>query len=64
MDPAVTRRLNAAINEVLEQPEVRQKLVSTGNTVRIETPEMFRETLRRDRQRWGELVRSIGVQLE
>ncbi|MET0509206.1 MAG: tripartite tricarboxylate transporter substrate binding protein [Burkholderiaceae bacterium] len=64
MDPAVTRRLNAAINEVLEQPEVRQKLVSTGNTIRIETPEMFRETLRRDRQRWGELVRSIGVQIE
>ncbi len=64
MDPQVVARLNAAVRQVLEMPEVRQKLVDTGNAVRIESPEQFRETVKRDRVRWGELVRSIGVTIE
>jgi tripartite-type tricarboxylate transporter receptor subunit TctC len=64
MDPQVVARLNAAVREVLEMPEVRQKLVDTGNAIRIESPAEFRETVKRDRVRWGELVRSIGVTIE
>ncbi|MGE0802073.1 MAG: Bug family tripartite tricarboxylate transporter substrate binding protein [Lautropia sp.] len=64
MDPAVTKRINDAVRQALERPDVRQKLISTGNTIRIETPEQFRATVKADRQRWGELVRSIGVTIE
>jgi tripartite-type tricarboxylate transporter receptor subunit TctC len=64
MDPQVVERLNGAVREALQSPEVRSKLVATGNTVRLESPAQFRETVKQDRARWGSLVRSIGVTIE
>ncbi len=64
MDPAVTQKINEAVRQVLEEPDVRQRLLSTGNAIRIETPAQFRETVRVDRERWGKLVREIGVTIE
>ena len=64
MDPQVVARLNTAVRQVLQMPELRQKLVDTGNAVRIESPEEFRGTVKRDRVRWGELVRSLGITIE
>ncbi|MBA3478050.1 MAG: tripartite tricarboxylate transporter substrate binding protein [Lautropia sp.] len=64
MDPQVVERINSAVRQALETPEVRQKLVATGNTVRIETPADFAATVRKDRVRWAELVRAIGVTIE
>ena len=64
MDPKVVERINTAVRQALETPEVRQKLVGTGNAVRIESPVEFRETVKKDRARWAELVRTIGVTIE
>jgi len=64
MDPAVVEQLNTAVRQVLQTPEVRQKLTATGNTVRLESPAEFRATVTKDRARWGELVRAIGVTIE
>jgi tripartite-type tricarboxylate transporter receptor subunit TctC len=64
MDPKVVERLNGAVREALQEPAVKEKLVATGNTVRLESPAEFRETVRKDRIRWAELVRSIGVTIE
>jgi tripartite-type tricarboxylate transporter receptor subunit TctC len=64
MDPQVVDRINDAVRQALQTPEVRQKLVATGNTVRIETPAEFAATVKKDRARWAELVRSIGVTVE
>ncbi|MEO6268895.1 MAG: tripartite tricarboxylate transporter substrate binding protein [Lautropia sp.] len=64
MDPAVVERLNSAVRQALQTPEVRQKLTATGNTVRLESPAEFRATVATDRARWGELVRTIGVTIE
>ena len=35
-----------------------------GNTVRLESPAEFRETVKRDRARWAELVRAIHTVAE
>jgi len=64
MDPNVVERLNAAVREALQTPAVKEKLDATGNTVRLETAAEFRETVRKDRVRWAELVRAIGVIIE
>ena len=48
-DPAVVQKLNTALREVLEQPDVRQRFESQGNTVRIDTPEQFRPMVHTDR---------------
>ena len=64
MDPKVVERLNAAVREALQTPAVKEKLDATGNTIRLETAAEFRETVRKDRVRWAELVRAIGVVIE
>jgi tripartite-type tricarboxylate transporter receptor subunit TctC len=64
MDPKVTETLNSAVRKVLEQPEIAAKLASAGNTVRIESPEQFRATVKADRARWAQVVKQAGVTLD
>lgn len=64
MDPAVVERINAAVRQVLESPEIASRLNGAGNSVRIETPQQFRETLKADRARWTQVVRQVGVTID
>lgn len=64
MDPAVVERISGAVRQVLETPEIAARLTSAGNTVRIETPQQFRETVRTDRARWAQVVRQAGVTID
>ncbi len=63
-DPAVVQKLNTALREVLEQPEVRQRFESQGNTVRIETPEQFRQTVHKDRAKWAQVVKDAKISID
>jgi len=63
-DPAVAAKLNGAVRQVLQQPEVRAKLEGTGNTVRLETPDQFRATVRSNRQKWAEVVRAANITID
>jgi len=63
-DAAVVRKINTALREVLEQPEVRARFEANGNTVRIETPEQFRETVRKDRAKWAQVVKDAKISID
>lgn len=63
-DPAVVAKMNAAVRQVLQMPEVRAKLEGTGNTVRLETPDQFRVTVRNNRQKWAEVVRAANISID
>lgn len=63
-DPAIVARLNGAVRTVLQNPEVRARLESAGNTVRIETPEQFRATVHANRLKWAEVVRQANISIE
>lgn len=62
-DPQIVAKLNKAISEVLEQPEVRERFESQGNTVRIETPEQFKKTVHDNRVKWAEVVKAARVEI-
>jgi tripartite-type tricarboxylate transporter receptor subunit TctC len=64
MDPKVVETLNGAVAKVLQMPEVAARLTSAGNTIRIETPEQFRQTIRTDRARWAKVVKDAGVTID
>jgi tripartite-type tricarboxylate transporter receptor subunit TctC len=64
MDPKVVETLNAAVRKVLEMPEVAGKLTGAGNTVRVESAEQFRATVKADRARWAQVVKQAGVTLD
>ena len=63
-DPAIVAKLNAAVRQVLQQPEVKNKLESMGNTVRLETPDQFRATVKANRQKWAEVVKAANVTID
>jgi tripartite-type tricarboxylate transporter receptor subunit TctC len=63
-DARVVARLNDALRTVLQSPEVRTKLESAGNSIRLESPEQFKATVRANRQKWAEVVRAANITLD
>jgi tripartite-type tricarboxylate transporter receptor subunit TctC len=63
-DPAVVNKINTALRETLQQPEVRERFESQGNTVRIETPEQFRQTVHKDRLKWAKVAKDANIHID
>jgi tripartite-type tricarboxylate transporter receptor subunit TctC len=58
-------RLRTEIAAVLAQPEFREKLANTGSgEPYVVTPEEFSARMRSDHEKYGKLIRSIGVKLD
>jgi tripartite-type tricarboxylate transporter receptor subunit TctC len=49
---------------VLQMPDIRARLEGAGNTVRLETPEQFRQTVHANRLKWAEVVRAASITLD
>ncbi|WP_454690107.1 Bug family tripartite tricarboxylate transporter substrate binding protein [Achromobacter aloeverae] len=64
MDPAVVDKLNKEINRILALPEVRKQMGDIGVQVLQTTPAQFAEVLRRDADKYGKLVRELGIRAE
>jgi tripartite-type tricarboxylate transporter receptor subunit TctC len=64
MDAAIVEKLNAAVKAALETPAVRNRLIELGNTPRWESPADFRQTVKADRARWAEVVKSVGATID
>jgi tripartite-type tricarboxylate transporter receptor subunit TctC len=58
--PALVERLAAALHSAVEGAEARRTYESIGLDRVYEGPEAFSQRLRRERQRWGEIVRATG----
>ncbi len=63
-DARVVARLNEALRTVLQTPDVRTKLESAGNSIRLESPEQFKNTVRANRQKWAEVVRAANITMD
>jgi tripartite-type tricarboxylate transporter receptor subunit TctC len=63
-DAAVVGKINAAVRQVLQTPEVRARLEQAGNTIRLETPEQFRQTVHANRLKWAEVVKAANINLD
>ena len=61
---AVVDKINAAIAQVLKQPDVQKRLTADGSEVAGNTPAQFDAFLRSDTVKWGKLVEQIGMQKE
>ena len=61
----ITARLNAELNRVLNQPDVKQQLLaSQGAEAWVSTPEQTRAHVRAEIDKWGKLVKASGAKLE
>lgn len=61
---AIVAKLNAAINNALATPAVRDKLPELGLIVRGGTPEQFAEHIRKEQAKWADVVKRSGAKAD
>ena len=61
---AVVDRLNAEIAKILAQPETRQRLMQIGFEPASGTPEQLAAFEKRERDKWGPLIKAAGLKGE
>ena len=58
------KQLNAACNKALQDPEVKEKILSQGNEVGGGTPEQFAALIKAEAPRWAKVVRDAKIEPE
>jgi tripartite-type tricarboxylate transporter receptor subunit TctC len=61
MSPDVVKTLNAAINRIVAEPQVRKQLAGLGFDAFSGTPEEFAVFVDRQLQLWGRLIKDAGI---
>jgi tripartite-type tricarboxylate transporter receptor subunit TctC len=62
MDPALQQRLNVELNRVMMLPAVKDRLTGMGVEVAPEGTDAFAQRLRADAEKWGALIRRLGIE--
>jgi len=62
--PAIIARLNAALNEALQQQDVREANLAVGSFALGGTPQEFAARIRADQSRWAKIVARTGAKVE
>ena len=62
MAPEVLQKLRAEARKALESPEIKEKLHAAGGLEPLVTsPEEFSTLIRRDHERFGKLIKEVGI---
>lgn len=61
---AVVTKLHAELGKALAAPEVAERLARGGLVAQPSTPEAFADSVRQDIERFGKLVRELGIQAQ
>lgn len=59
----VIQKMNNDINEILEKPEIKERFAASGATPYTTSPKEFADILRKDIEKWGQVVRDSGAQV-
>ena len=60
----VLQRIHDALNKVLQEPDVAQKLAKQGLEVQPVSREAFAATVRADLPKWGEVITKLGIKVD
>jgi len=62
--PEIVERLNAAVNDALKSPAMREKLAKFSAIAKAGTPDDFRKFLTEQMQRWAAIVKLAGARVD
>jgi tripartite-type tricarboxylate transporter receptor subunit TctC len=60
----VVNRLSSEVAQVVNQPQVREAIIKMGMEPAPSSAEEFTRTVLRDMERWGKVVRSVGIKVD
>jgi tripartite-type tricarboxylate transporter receptor subunit TctC len=60
--PAIIKKINADIAEVLKLPDVQQRWQTIGAVAVTDTPDEFNAVIRADTARYGKLLKAAGIE--
>jgi tripartite-type tricarboxylate transporter receptor subunit TctC len=60
----IVRRINATVAKILGTAEIRELWASQGMEVVINTPEQFAQRIRADYEKYGRIVKAVGIRPE
>jgi tripartite-type tricarboxylate transporter receptor subunit TctC len=64
MPAELIKTLNAACNKALQDPDLREKMLSQGNEIGGGTPEQFAALIKAEAPRWAKVVRAAKIEPE
>jgi tripartite-type tricarboxylate transporter receptor subunit TctC len=64
MPEAAVQRIAAAVAEALRTPAIQELFRAQAAEPAPSTPEGLRDFIAADRERWGEVIRALNIQLE
>jgi tripartite-type tricarboxylate transporter receptor subunit TctC len=64
LDDKIAERVNAAVRKAQESTVLKDKLAGIGTSVRSETLDQFRATVKADRAKWAEIVKASGAKID
>ncbi len=64
LPPEIVQRLNAALNQALQDETVRKRITGQGDEPGGGSAEALGETVRRDHARWGEVVKANNIRAD
>jgi len=57
----IVKKLNGEISSVMQQPDVRERLLAQGAEPLSGPPDDLKKLLAREREVWGKVIREAGV---
>lgn len=64
LPPAIVERLNQEVGKAVAASRLREQFAALGLDLASTSPQAFAELIRRDHERWGALIRRIGLRLD
>lgn len=64
LPPAVVKKLNTTINEILSEPAVKKQFETMGSEATPSSVEEFSARIRADTAKWGEVIRKGNITVE
>ena len=62
--PAIVNRMSAEMRKSLARPETRERMKQLGAIIVADTPAEFASFLRKDYERWAQVIKTSGVKAE
>ena len=60
--PGVVARVEEAVREITEQPDVRERMSALGMSVDFRDSNQFRDLIAKENEKYGVIVRESGLQ--